>query len=255
MFRLEWTEKSKHGEAPWRHRADHASVITPDGQWLIIFAGQYRNEKTGHWWRLQDTWRVSLPDARPADWQQLGDMTGSRSSVPVILLPSGWLLILGGHHIQDDEDLKVKQEDVEGMIEHHRSMAFHTYNDVQAMDLRNGGKDGWKTVEPDARWPARDDPCSRRQRKKRKWLLRKASRHRHRFLPAIAIPCSGRLRLLVNSGDDAAATCLADGSVIIFGGGTLYGGGGYLRDVWRLPDPVKAYGLDVKPNVGAGDEL
>mmetsp|Transcript_19688 Transcript_19688/g.46137 ORF Transcript_19688/g.46137 Transcript_19688/m.46137 type:complete len:211 (-) Transcript_19688:178-810(-) len=210
MFRLEWTEKSKHGEAPWRHRADHASVITPDGQWLIIFAGQYRNEKTGHWWRLQDTWRVSLPDARPADWQQLGDMTGSRSSVPVILLPSGWLLILGGHHIQDDEDLKVKQEDVEGMIEHHRSMAFHTYNDVQAMDLRNGGKDGWKTVEPDARWPARDD---------------------------------------------AAATCLADGSVIIFGGGTLYGGGGYLRDVWRLPDPVKAYGLDVKPNVGAGDEL
>merc|ERR1712232_1446716 len=39
--------------------------------------------------------------------------------------------------------------------------------------------------------------------------------------------------------DDAASVSTIDGSLLIFGGGTLYGGGGYHRDVWRLADAAK----------------
>mmetsp|Transcript_80345 Transcript_80345/g.247747 ORF Transcript_80345/g.247747 Transcript_80345/m.247747 type:complete len:393 (-) Transcript_80345:66-1244(-) len=204
---LQWTVKSDHGQAPWKHRADHATAISPDGKWLILYAGQHRDEKTGHWMRLKDTWRVSLPDAKPGDWEQLGDLNAARSSVPVAILPSGWLLSLGGHWVPEDEELKAKQEDTEAMIDHHRKMTFHTYNDVLALDLKNGGKDGWKVVEDNAPWEPRDD-------------------------------CAGGV--------------LTDGSLIIFGGGTLYGGGGYLQDVWRLPDPTTFYRLGGSP---PSDEL
>jgi len=201
---LHWTVKSQHGEAPWRHRADHATAISPDGQWLLLYSGQHRDEKTGHWTRLADTWRVPLPEAKASAWEQLGDLNGARSSVPVVHLPSGWLLALGGHWVPDDEEIK-GQEDI---VEHHRKGHFHVYNDVLALDLQTGGKHGWRVVEPNAPWPSRDD-------------------------------CAG--------------LGMQDGSALIFGGGTLYGGGGYLRDVWRLPDAAAAYNLD-RTN-GHGGEL
>lgn len=205
---LQWTVKSDHGQAPWLHRADHATAITPDGKWLILYSGQHRDDKTGQWSRLKDTWRVPLPDARPGEWEQLGDLNAARSSVPVVILPSGWLLALGGHWVPEDEPLQAKQEDIEGMLDHHRKTTFHTYNDVLAIDLKLGGKGGWKVVEASAPWTARDD-------------------------------CAGG--------------ALADGSMIVFGGGTLYGGGGYLRDVWRLPDPASFYKLSSTP--AGSDEL
>mmetsp|Transcript_75434 Transcript_75434/g.191433 ORF Transcript_75434/g.191433 Transcript_75434/m.191433 type:complete len:413 (+) Transcript_75434:92-1330(+) len=214
---LAWEVKSEHGEAPWRHRADHATALSSDGGWLFLFAGQHRDEKTGRWSRLQDTWRVALPAARASDWQQLGDLNAARSSVPVLVLPSGWLLALGGHHVPDDEELKVPQEDIEGILDHHRKGAFSVYNDVLALDLRpNSGASSfsesvakhstWSVVEPNAPWPARDD---------------------------------------------CAAAVGADGSLLLFGGGTIYGGGGYLHDFWRLPSAAAAYALRAPESSGA----
>lgn len=199
MKTLEWTVKSKHGEAPWRHRADHATAISPDGKWLYVYAGQHRDERTQHWFRLEDTWRVSLPDARATDWQRLPDLQGARSSVPVLILPTGFLLALGGHYVPGDEELKVKQEDLEGMKDHHENNEFKVYNDVLALDLRGDNSlSGWRVVEEHAPWPARDD---------------------------------------------CAASVSRKGDVLLFGGGTLYGGGGYLHDTWRMPDASTSYGL------------
>lgn len=198
---LAWTVRSEHGEAPWRHRADHATAVSPDGAWLFLYAGQHRDDKTGHWFRLKDTWRVPLlGEAKAAEWQQLGDLNAARSSVPVLVLPTGFLLSLGGHFVPDDEELKTQQSDVQGMIDHHRAGKFQVHNDVLALDLRGDGcLSGWRVVEQRAPWPARDD---------------------------------------------CAAAVGKDGAVLLFGGGTLYGGGGYLQDVWRLPAAATAYSLE-----------
>lgn len=159
MKTMQWTVKSHHGEAPWKHRADHATALSPDGRWLFVYGGQHLENHTQRWSRLKDTWRVSLPEARVTDWQQLGDLNVARSSVPVLLLPSGWLLALGGHFVPDDEKLKVPQSDSQGMIQHHRTKEFRVHNDVLALDLRSDSSPlaGWRVVEPKAPWPARDD--------------------------------------------------------------------------------------------------
>lgn len=203
-----WEVMSKHGEVPWKHRADHEAAISPDGQWLFIFAGQHRDENTGDWVRLKDTWKVSLPGAKPSEWTRLGDLNEARSSTRGILLPSGWLVALGGHWVPD-MDNPGNDPAAEKVIEHHRKQNFRTYNDVLALNLRSGGAEGWKQVEADAVWPSRDD-------------------------------CAGAVT--------------ADGGVAIFGGGTLYGGGGYLRDVWILPNASGFYGL-AEAGVEMRDEL
>jgi len=207
---LKWETKSEHGEVPWRHRADHCTAISPDGSWLFLYAGQHRELKTGNWFRLADTWKVPLPLARASAWTQIGDLDGARSSSPVLILPSGWLLAVGGHFVSDDEVLGTKQEDIDGMKKHHAdSKTFKVYNDVQALDLTKGGEGGWHQVERDAPWVGRDD---------------------------------------------MAAAVTKKGSVLLFGGGRIYGGGGYLQDVWKLPDAGKSYSLQ-KGGAAKGAEL
>uniref|UniRef100_A0A7S2PPB0 Uncharacterized protein n=1 Tax=Zooxanthella nutricula TaxID=1333877 RepID=A0A7S2PPB0_9DINO len=205
---LEWTVAAHHGEVPWKHRADHASAIPSSGAWMYLYSGQHRDEKTGHWFRLKDMWRVALPRAKLEDWHQLGDLNAARSSVPVLVLPSGWLLALGGHFVADDEEIKAKgQEDVAGMIDHHRQKDFKAYNDVLALHVDEPTATTWHVVEEDAPWPARDD---------------------------------------------CAAAVVGD-SVLLFGGGTVYGGGGYLGDVWRLPSASRRYGLKGAAGGRGGD--
>jgi len=199
---LEWTKVSGDGKAPWKSRADHATAISPDGHWLYLYAGQHLDRTTKKWFRLADTWRVPLPAAGVQDWQELGEINAPRSSVPTLLLPTGWLLAMGGHFVPDDQVLEAKQSDTEGMIDHHRKATFKVYNDVSAMNLADATPK-WQVVEPNAPWTARDD---------------------------------------------FAATVTKDGAVLLFGGGTLYGGGGYLHDVWRLPEAAKAYGLAAGPS-------
>merc|ERR1712187_340684 len=43
--------------------------------------------------------------------------------------------------------------------------------------------------------------------------------------------------------DDMANVVSSNGSLLLFGGGTKYGGGGYLKDVVMLPDPVETFKL------------
>jgi hypothetical protein len=43
--------------------------------------------------------------------------------------------------------------------------------------------------------------------------------------------------------DDAAAGLSVTGALVIFAGGTIYGGGGYLHDVWRLQNFGETYKL------------
>lgn len=212
---LKWTVKSDHAQVPWLHRADHATAISPNGEWLLLFAGQHRDAKTGKWSRLKDTWRVKLPEASAQSWKEIGGLhaqkvlSGARSSVPVLILNSGWLLILAGHVTPDLEDLKVKQEDTAGMVDHHAKTDFQTYNDIQALDLKDGGEGGWRIVEADAPWAPRDD----------------------------------------------CAAAVSKGALLLFGGGTLYGGGGYLRDVWKLPNAAEHYGLKDEKSGKSQDEL
>eukprot|EP00933_Yihiella_yeosuensis_P023164 TRINITY_DN18085_c0_g1_i1.p1 TRINITY_DN18085_c0_g1~~TRINITY_DN18085_c0_g1_i1.p1 ORF type:complete len:393 (+),score=70.89 TRINITY_DN18085_c0_g1_i1:102-1280(+) len=194
---LEWKTISEDGVAPFPSRADHNSAISPDGSWLYIFGGQHEEGGGKFWTRLKDTWRVPLPDASSDAWEQVGDLAAARSSPAMALLPTGWLITLGGHWTPDLEELKTKQSDVDGMQEHHEATEFQTYNDVLALDIASGAKE-WKTLEKVAIWPGRDD---------------------------------------------CAATLGRDGSLYIFGGGTLYGGGGYHHDTWRLRNPVEVYGL------------
>mmetsp|Transcript_43120 Transcript_43120/g.80391 ORF Transcript_43120/g.80391 Transcript_43120/m.80391 type:complete len:114 (-) Transcript_43120:68-409(-) len=52
------------------------------------------------------------------------------------------------------------------------------------------------------------------------------------------------------SRDDVAVGVTKDDTILIFGGGTLYGGGGYLHDVWRLEKASEKYKLHA-----ASDEL
>jgi len=154
---LHWTVKSDHGNVPWKSRADHASAISPDGNWLFVYGGQHLDENTQNWFRLKDTWRVQLPAARPKAWKEIGPLPSARSSSPVLTTPSGWLLALGGHSVPDDEHLTGGQESSGDMIDHHRAGNFTAFNDIVGMDMTNGGKDGWKVLEEKAPWPARDD--------------------------------------------------------------------------------------------------
>jgi len=192
-----WTTKSKNGDVPWPRRADHAAAISPDGTWLLIFGGQHEEGGGAHWTWLQDSWRVPLRDAIPSKWEQLGDLAGARSSLSCMVLPTGWVITLGGSWTPETELLEVPQTDVEGMKEHHKKTPFKTYNDVLALDLA-GGATTWKEIETEAPWLARDD---------------------------------------------AAATVSADDTVVIFGGGRVYGGGSYLQDVWKLDKVTQKYGL------------
>merc|ERR1719231_530045 len=154
---LIWTVKSGDGEVPWDTRADHATVISSDGAWLFLYGGQHEKDGGKRWWRLRDTWRVPLPSAQPSEWKQIGDLNAARSSVPVVVLPTGWVIALGGHFTQDDEQLEAKQDDAEGMKDHHRKAEFKVFNDVLALDLASGGDKGRQVVEPHSPWPARDD--------------------------------------------------------------------------------------------------
>lgn len=151
-----WELVSKHGLVPWKHRADHEAAISPDGDWLFIFAGQHRDAKTGDWSRLQDTWRLPLANPSASQWTQLGDLNAPRSSARAILLPSGWLVTLGGHWVPDSDNLNDKGKEEE-IVEHHLKQEFRVYNDILAMNLNTGGAEGWKEVDADAVWPARDD--------------------------------------------------------------------------------------------------
>lgn len=154
---LEWTVKSNNGDAPWLTRADHATVISSDGTWLFLYGGQHEEGNGRYWSRLKDTWRVPLPGAHQSEWTQIGDLNAARSSVPVVITPTGWVISLGGHFTPEDEQIEVEQEDSEGMKEHHRKTFFKTYNDVLALDLTSGGENGWRVLEPNPPWPARDD--------------------------------------------------------------------------------------------------
>lgn len=194
---LNWNLVSKNGEPPWDSRADHATAISPDGQWLVLFGGQHAKDGGRFWMRCKDTWRVSLPSAKTGEWERLGDLAAARSSPSVMMLPTGWLITLGGHWTPETEQLDSQQEDVEGMQKHHEETEFKTYNDVLGLDL-NAGSKTWKVLETRAAWPSRDD---------------------------------------------AAAQVSSDGTILIFGGGTLYGGGGYHQDVWRLEAAAQKYGL------------
>lgn len=153
-----WSMKSENKVVPWKTRADHAAAVSPDGRWLLIFGGQHAGEG-GNWNRLQDTWRVSLPEAHPSNWVQLGDLAAARSSPSCMTLSTGWVLTLGGHYTPDTETVEVRQDDVEGMKTHHDKTEFKTYNDVLALDLSGGGT-MWKTMETVAPWPARDDAAA-----------------------------------------------------------------------------------------------
>lgn len=207
---LEWTVKSKNKEPPWPTRADHASAISPDGKWLVIFGGQHEEGGGKHWTRLKDTWRVQLPSALPSQWERLGDLTEARSSPALAVLSTGWLVTLGGHWTPETELLEAAQEDVESMQKHHENTSFHVYNDVLALDLLGGGT-AWTVLEKDAPWPGRDD---------------------------------------------CAASVASNGALVLFGGGTLYGGGGYHQDVWMLEDAAEKYGLVKSTETkDKGDEL
>eukprot|EP00931_Biecheleriopsis_adriatica_P009761 TRINITY_DN110836_c0_g1_i1.p1 TRINITY_DN110836_c0_g1~~TRINITY_DN110836_c0_g1_i1.p1 ORF type:complete len:409 (-),score=77.71 TRINITY_DN110836_c0_g1_i1:147-1319(-) len=203
---LRWTVKSKHGEAPWDSRADHATAISPDGKWLVMFGGQHAKDGGRFWNRCKDTWRVPLPSAKASEWEQIGDLPAARSSPAVFVLHTGWLMTIGGHWTPDKELLAAKQEDREGMEKHHEETRFDTYNDVVALDLNTASKT-WRLLEKQAPWPSRDD---------------------------------------------CAAGVSSDGTILIFGGGTLYGGGGYHQDVWRLNGAAEKYKL---AKHGGGDEL
>jgi hypothetical protein len=202
-----WSLKSKNHECQWPRRADHASAISPDGKWLIVFGGQHEENGGQQWSRLADTWRVELPAYDSKNWKQLGDLREARSSPAVALLSTGWIVTVGGHYIHDNELLEADQSDVQGMQDHHEKTPFWAYNDVLALDLLGGGEE-WKTLETEAAWPKRDD---------------------------------------------CAATVSKDGSLMLFGGGTLYGGGNYHRDVWKLDNAAEVYGL-IKSD-GSKEEL
>eukprot|EP00929_Paragymnodinium_shiwhaense_P080961 TRINITY_DN42269_c0_g1_i1.p1 TRINITY_DN42269_c0_g1~~TRINITY_DN42269_c0_g1_i1.p1 ORF type:complete len:401 (-),score=72.26 TRINITY_DN42269_c0_g1_i1:338-1540(-) len=56
--------------------------------------------------------------------------------------------------------------------------------------------------------------------------------------------------------DDCAAVVTKDtATLLLFGGGTLYGGGGYHRDVWKIEDVAAAYALDSTKAAAKADEL
>lgn len=194
---LKWTMKSPHGSAPWDSRADHATAISPDGQWLVMFGGQSATDGGRHWKRCEDTWRVKLQGYTVSGWHRIGNLPAARSSPGVLVLPSGWLLTMGGHWTPPSETLTAKTEDRKGMEEHHEATEFLTYNDVVGLDL-NSVSDKWKVLETKAPWPSRDDE---------------------------------------------AVSVTRDDTILIFGGGTLYGGGGYHQDVWRLPKASQVYKL------------
>jgi len=204
---LRWTIKSQSGDAPWPTRADHATAISPDGRWLYLFGGQHAEDGGRIWNRLKDTWRVTLPGGHASEWEQIGDLVEARSSPALMVMPTGWLVTLGGHWTPDGEVIDTEQADVEGINKHHESTPFRVYNDVLGIDLLGGGT-AWKVLEESAPWPARDD---------------------------------------------CAACVTRDGTILIFGGGTLYGGGGYHQDVWRLHGAAGAYGLP--KSTSGGDEL
>lgn len=194
---LKWTMKSPHGSAPWDSRADHATAISPDGQWLVMFGGQSAKDGGRQWKRCEDTWRVKLQGYTVSGWHRIGNLPAARSSPGVLVLPSGWLLTMGGHWTPPSETLTAKTEDRKGMEEHHEATEFLTYNDVVGLDL-NSISDKWKVLESKAPWPSRDDE---------------------------------------------AVSVTRDDTILIFGGGTLYGGGGYHQDVWRLPKASQVYKL------------
>lgn len=211
-----WIMKSKNEDAPWDTRADHGSAISPDGKWLFIFGGQHCKDSGRYWERKGDTWKIALEDCsgpdgcHPSSWKQLGDLTAPRSSPAMMVMPTGWLLTLGGHWTPETEELGEAEKEAEGLKKHHEETDFHAYGDVHALNMNNGGDDGWKLLEKQAPWPGRDD---------------------------------------------CAASVTSDGTILIFGGGTLYGGGGYHRDVWRLPNAASQYGLKSAAGKGKGDEL
>lgn len=195
---LKWTMKSPHGAAPWDSRADHATAISPDGKWLVMFGGQHAKEGGRKWNRCEDTWRVPLPSAKPSEWVRLGNLAAARSSPGVFVLHTGWLMTLGGHWTPETELLSAKgPEDKDGVAKHHEETEFRTYSDVLALNL-NAGSKKWRVVEKEAPWTPRDD---------------------------------------------VAVGVTTDDTILIFGGGTLYGGGGYLHDVWKLEKASAKLGL------------
>lgn len=156
---LKWTTKSKNGDPAWRTRADHATAISPDGRWLIMFGGQHTPDGGRHWYRLTDTWKVPLPSGLTSEWEQLGDLASARSSPSLLVLHTGWVVTVGGHWTPDMELLTASQENESGMKAHHEATEFRVYNDVLALDLAGGAKE-WRVVESEAPWPARDDAAA-----------------------------------------------------------------------------------------------
>lgn len=201
---LEWTEKSETHQVAWQTRANHATAISPDGQWLFVFGGQHRASGTGIWSRIGDAWRVRLPEASTSAWEEIGGLQSGRASPPAVYLPNGWLLTAGGHWVREHVMAPPDQPDeIKKIHDALHETSLKTLNDVHVLDMKNGGEDGWKLVEDPAPWIDRDDQ----------------------------------------------AAVAAKGNVMIFGGGRKYGGGGYLQDVWRLPNVLAAYKLEGGPGV------
>ncbi|CAE7376813.1 TBC1D13 [Symbiodinium sp. CCMP2592] len=133
---LKWTMKSPHGAAPWDSRADHATAISPDGKWLVMFGGQHAKEGGRKWNRCEDTWRVPLPSAKPSEWVRLGNLAAARSSPGVFVLHTGWLMTLGGHWTPETELLTAKgPEDKDGVAKHHEETEFRTYSEFMLQGL------------------------------------------------------------------------------------------------------------------------
>lgn len=156
---LQWTVKSDTHKAPWQTRANHATAISPDNEWLFVFGGQHRDWKTGRWTRIGDTWRVRLSDYSLSAWQEINGLEPGRASPTAIYLPNGWLITTGGHYVPEHAMDSAEEDYVKNM---HDDMHKQTlwFNDVWALDMSTGGRSGFKLVEKEAPWIGRDDQAS-----------------------------------------------------------------------------------------------
>lgn len=156
---LKWTMVSESHKVAFKTRANHATAFSPDGNWFFVFGGQHCDEE-GLWTRIGDSWRVRMPDAKTTAWEEMKGLQSGRASPPAIYLPNGWLLTAGGHWVPEHGMAPPDQTDEIKRIHDHMHETVLWLNDVHALDMKNGGEDGWQLVEDNAPWVGRDDQAS-----------------------------------------------------------------------------------------------